>query len=513
MKTAGMQHQLVGLERLAENPDAYMLACEQGTGKTWILLAEAERRYLAGDIEALLVVAPKGVHTNWVRREIPAHLECEHIAAAFRASGGKKVAAMANAVLDKRVERGLRILTINVDGLATAAGYRAAWSLVTGYRTMMVLDESHLCKNPEALRTKKVIAIGRQAVARRAATGTPIGQGPADIYSQFDYLAPGLIGTTSYRAFVAEYSVLMPPTSGLCIEVVRRYAPRLIAQYERAKADGDLLLESDLARQIARQAPQIIARDVNGRPKWKNLDKLHSKIDPFMYRVLKRDCLDLPDKIYSTHYFELSAERRRLYTAVERDLRMTRPDGIVDTYDALTVGSKLRQITSGFVMIDGEPHGLAADADNERLAALADLLETIDGPFIVWAHFREEIAAVMRLLSGLGIAAGAYYGDTKDADRERIIDQFQAGALRAIVVNQASGGTGLTLTAAQTAIYYSNDFSLIKRLQSEDRNHRHGTIIAPRYIDLVAMDTVDELVAAALQNKREVADAIIEAKK
>lgn len=502
-------HQAIGARLLSENPQHYMLGCEQGTGKTWMLLADAERQYEAGEIAALLVIAPRGVHHNWVRREIPTHLSAPHIAIAYSSGAGKRAMKQLEALVTPSDATELRILTINVDALSSAVGFRLAHALVTRFKAMIVWDESHDGKNPAATRTKRAIALARHAVSRRAASGTPIGQGPADAYSQFDFLAPGLLGTTSYRAFVAEYSQLLPPTNQLALSIVERRTPGLVAEYRDAVRWGERERIADLTARLSRVAPQIVARDVNGRPRWRNLEKLTAKLDRYMYRVLKRDCLDLPPKVYQTHYFELPAAQRRLYDYVDDASRFDRQDGIVDIYSALTKAGKLRQVTSGFIMVDGEATELMPDAVNPRLGALIDCVADLDGQFIVWATFREEIVAIERAMRALGITCTTYCGDTSDAERADAIDAFQAGSIRAFIGNPASGGTGITLTAAQTAIYYSNNFSLQTRLQSEDRNHRIGTTGTALYIDLAAADTYDETVAAALQSKREVAEAIL----
>ena len=125
------------------------------------------------------------------------------------------------------------------------------------------------------------------------------------------------------------------------------------------------------------------------------------------------------------------------------------------------------------------------------------------------AKTREEIRAIIELFRKNKITTAAYYGDVKTADREKAIDDFQEGRIKAFIGQQQAAGIGLTLTAAQTAIYYSNDFNLEYRLQSEDRCHRKGTKGNVVYIDLVAEDSIDETIATALQRKSDMAAAIV----
>jgi len=480
MKTEPMAHQITGGNLLAANPGFYGLGAEQGTGKTWMLLADAEAQWKSGKATAVLVVAPKGVHTNWIRREIPLHMGIP-LRADYYASGAGKRRTKAWEALLERDDRWLTIFAINIDALNTPNGYKFAARFLKAHKAIMITDESSRIKNPGAARTKKAIKLGTLAISRRIASGTMMTQGPQDVFSQFEFLleSGGLLGTTSYRAFVAEYCQTLPPDNPIVIEAARKSG----------------------------FAPQIIARDPTGRPIFRNLERLRELMSPYIYRVLKKDCLDLPPKVYSNHYFELPPSQRKVYEAALHELRYERDNGAIDKFSALTKLNKLRQITSGFIMLDGV--ATALPEDSARLSAFKDLVEDVDGQFIVWAVYREEIRQIAEALRAAGISTVEYHGGVKEKAREEAVDDFQGGSARAFVGNAQAGGIGLTLTAAETSIYYSNDFSLELRLQSEDRNHRKGTKGTVRYIDLVAVDSIDEKVASVLQSKSEVADFVM----
>ena len=481
MKTQPMAHQTEGLRRLSAAPEFYALGCEQGTGKTWMLLADAERRFLAGEIDALLVVAPKGVHVNWVRREIPAHVSVPVRAEFWLSGASKKHMTRLEKLMTPPEDRALTVLTMNVDAVNTKAGLAFARRFLQRYPAMMVVDESQRIKNLDAMRTKRVLSLGAFAATRRIASGTLVPNSPLDLFGQFEFLRPGLLGTRSYRAFVAEYAELLPPSHRLVQEIMGR-----------SRRGG---------------VPQLVNRDRYGRPIYRNLDKLAGLIAPHTYRVLKSECLDLPEKVYQTHYFELSRPQRHLYERVKAEQRWERADGELDIFTALTAINKLRQLTSGFLILNGEATHLTDQ--KPRLDALKDVVEDLDGQFIVWASFREELAHVERALRAAGIETVSYHGGTSSKAREHAVDAFQSGEARAFVGHPAAGGTGLTLTAATTAIYYSCDFSYEQRAQSEDRCHRIGTKQPVTYIDLVARDTIDERIAAALQTKEDTAEAIL----
>lgn len=477
MLTKPMKHQTIALDRMKERKH-YGLFMEQGTGKTWCLLADAERLFQEGKIEALLVIAPNGVHTNWIRREIPKHVSAPHIARAWRSGAGKRQTEYICEVFEPR--KGLRIFAINIDALITKKGFAITENFLTMFKAMVVVDESSRIKNPSAGRTKAVMALRRYAHCVRIATGTPITNAPVDVFSQMEFLQSGLLGTSNYRAFFAEYAELMKPDHPMMQRMIERN-PR-----------------------VARA--QVVARDASGRPKWRNLDKLQRLLEPHTYRVRKDECLDLPPKIYQSHYFSLSLEQEKAYKLMEKEQRMSLGEELI-AVQALSAGIKLQQITSGFVLHEGAPHYVSKD--NPRLGALMDLIEDLDGQFIVWARFREEIRAITEIFKASKIPSVSYFGETSSADREIAIDQFQSGTARAFIGQQQAAGMGLTLTAAQTAIYYSNDFNLEHRLQSEDRCHRKGTKGSVVYIDLVAEDSIDETITRALQHKSDVAAAIL----
>lgn len=478
-----MKHQLEGCARLAENK-FFAMGAEQGTGKTWMLLADAEYRFERDEIDALLVIAPNGVHVNWIVREIPAHLSAPHSATFWLSGPSKKHLSAIQKQLKPSDERRLVIHAMNIDAVNTKAGFEHAATFIGAFppgRVAMVIDESHTIKNPSAKRTQRVIDLGVKAGIRRISSGTLVANSPLDLFSQYEFLMPGLLGTRSYRAYVAEYADLLPASSGLVRDIMMRTG--------------------------ARGTPQVVARNKDGTMRFRNLEKLSHLMAPHTFRVTKDECLDLPEKIYQTMYFDLEPEQRRQYEAVERERNWLREDGTIDAFSALTVITKLRQITSGFILVDGCPTTLFHAAP--RLSLLSEIIESYPGQTIIWAAFREEIAQIAAKLKAEGLTFREYHGGTSAEDRTTAINDFQSGAARFFVGNPAAAGTGLTLTAAETAIYYSNSFSLGERLQSEDRCHRIGTTKHVVYIDLAARDTIDERIASALQSKRITAEIIM----
>lgn len=489
MKLDPRLHQLKAFELQYER-EYYALFCEQGTGKTYMVLHDVERLWLEGYIEGLLIVAPKGVHRNWIRREIPKLLELPSFCAVYESHTKRFLNRMEE--MDYYPSR-LKVLAINIDAIITPKGVRTCIDFLKRFPSLMVVDESQRIKNPKSARTKAAMVLGNLAEFRRITTGTAATNSPADVFSQSQFLQKGLLGTNSYRAFVAEYTELLPPEHPQVMQLHEEYCNR----------QGIY----DLERMRNIPGPQIQARDPRGNPIYKNLDQLHALMAPYSYRVRKDECLDLPPKIYQTMEFDLLPAQRQVYEELKVNLRLELDDGRLTTIKKLALGTKLQQVTSGFILIDGEPEEFIDG--NPRAALFAELVKDMETPFIVWAKFTHEVHMIVGILEKLNISCAAYVGATKPADRDRIIDEFQAGELTAIVGNAKAGGVGITLTACETMIYYSNDFSLEDRLQSEDRAHRDGLDHKVLYIDLVAANTIDERIREALQTKGNMAAAIM----
>lgn len=486
-----MKHQLEALRR-SNGREFYAYLMEQGTGKTWTVMADAERAYASGQIEGLVVVAPKGVHTNWARREIPEHMSVPCIVRVWRAGMGKWERDSMDDLLRPR-KRGeqppLRILCVNIDSINTQEGFEFVKRFLRCVKSMWALDESSRIKNPDSKRTIRILRLRPLAAMVRIMSGTPITKAPMDIFSQFEFMESGLLGTTSYRSFTAEYAELVDPKESYAMQKLIEKHPRM------AHA-------------------QIVARNEDGTPKFRNLDKLQKLIAPHAYRVLKKDCLDLPDKIYKSVYFELEPKQARAYKLMKDRLRIQLDDGTIDTVQALAGLVKLQQITSGYVVRPDDQGMIFISEDNKdnpRLSLLMDTLEDIEGKVIIWARFRPELDIIAQALKKAGHEFVEYHGGVNAKKREEAIDRFQKGTARFFLGQQQSGGIGLTLTAASTVIYYSNSFDYEVRAQSEDRAHRIGTKVNVVYIDLVAQDTIDEPIARSLQRKAGMAAAILDA--
>lgn len=483
-----MKHQLDYLEA-SKGKRNFAIFAEQGTGKSWMTLADAERLFLAGTIDAVLIWAPKGVHSNWVRREIPKHLSVPSVCFAWPGPVKTQKAKKGLADLFKPTrERVLRVFTINFEAMLQPAGRDVCADFMADFKTLACVDESKKIGNPKAKRTEYIVESGRAAEGRRILSGKPLTKSPMDLFSQFDFLKEGLLGTKSYRAFVAEYAVLLDPKSPKMQGLIRKMGPKAAFA-------------------------QIVEEDENGNKLYKNLDRLNAMVKPHTFRVRKKDCLDLPPKIYKPIYFDLTDEQQAVYDKLKKEKEYTSAQHGPQSFEAIAARTKMKQVTSGFINVYGEPELIDIDK-NPRMEAFLDWVDDLpEGEsFIVWAIYRREIEQIVKALNELCISTAEYHGGVKDADREQAIDDFQNGLKRAFVCNKAAYA-GITLTRAKYSVYYSCDFDNDVRAQSEDRNHRIGTTgESVLYVDLIARGTIDEDIAESLAFKDHIADIVIDGK-
>jgi len=463
-KTKPYAHQMTALEK-SWNKESYAYFLEMGTGKTKVLIDNLAMLYDKGKVNGALIVAPKGVVGTWYNNELPAHLpnHIENVTVLWQANITKKQQEN----LDTLFEQGenLHILIMNVEAFSTTKGVEFAEKFLSCHNTLMAIDESTTIKTPAAKRTKNIVKLAEKTKYRRIMTGSPVTKNPLDLFSQCEFLSPWLLDFQSFYSFRNRY-----------------------AQMKTLHMHG---------RQI-----QI----VNG---FKNLNELSDKLKDFSYRVLKEDCLDLPDKIFIKRQITLSKEQRKLYDQMKKEALAILNGKQSTTVNTLTQLMRLHQITCGHFTDD---NGQIQSIENNRIKELLSIIEDMDGKAIIWAHYQYDIKNIIKEVEkvyGPGSVVD-YYGLTPKDERQDNIKRFQDDPkCRFFVGTPATGGYGITLTAANTVIYYSNGYDLEKRLQSEDRAHRIGQKKPVTYVDINAEDTVDEKIVKALRKKINIASEVL----
>lgn len=261
------------------------------------------------------------------------------------------------------------------------------------------------------------------------------------------------------------------------------------------------------------RVPQIVERDRDGRPKYKNLDKLSALIAPFTFRVLKRDCLDLPKKVYKMAWFDLTAAQRLIYNKAEKENRLAL-NGEDTPFNKLVAQMKLMQITTGYYLHPDQEEPVRIDGGNPKLELLCERAKAVVAAgekLIVWARFRIQIEDVVAALHAAEFRVVEYHGGIAKLARQTAIEDFERGDANVFVGQQQAGGRGITLVAASNVFYFSNDYALDHREQSEDRAHRIGQEREVLYTDFCARNTIDVECIEALRSKKVVSETILNA--
>jgi hypothetical protein len=444
----------------------HALFMEQGTGKSKVVVDTAAWLFEQDEIDAVLVIGPKGSYDEWRTTHFPVHLPPRVPArmAVWSSYTTSDVLKSFESLFKPQQTKELKVFVVNLEALSHAEGkgMQAVLRFLKAYpRCLGVVDESSQVRNRTAQRTKNVLKLRPLLKYRRILTGTPISQSPLDLFTQCLFLHETAPGTKSFTIFRLEHAIIER----------KHYGPRsfdVITGYQ-------------------------------------NLDRLRARVATFSHIIRKEDCLDLPPKVFMTRHVPLHADQSAIYRQL-RDEALVILEGApaVTAPLVLTQLLRLHQVACGHLVLDD---GTVKSLPNYRLQELDEVLDEASGQVIIWANYRHDLAAIYsRLVAQHGEqAVAAYWGATSEEDRIRGLEDFRAGKARYFVGNPSTGGYGLNLVQASTVIYYSNSFNLEHRLQSEDRAHRIGQTKTVTYVDLVTPRTVDEKIVQALVRKNKLA--------
>jgi len=464
-KTKPYEHQITALEK-SWDKDEYGYFMEMGTGKSKVLVDNIAMLYDKGKINAALIIAPKGVYRNWFSGEIPNHLasHIDHKTVLWTATTSKAKDKEYQQLF--KIDYDLHILIMNVEAFSTKKGLEFATKFLNCHNTIMAIDESTTIKTPTAKRTKAILTLGKIAKYRRILTGSPVTKSPLDLYTQCNFLHEELLGFNSYYTFRNRYATMID----------RNFGGRRV---------------------------QIVGG-------YKRLDELSDSLKKFSYRVLKEDCLDLPPKVYIQREVELSDEQKQIYSTMKSAALAQLKGKMATAPHVLTQLMRLHQISCGHLKNDDDT---ITEIKNNRMSELLDVLDEVEGKVIIWANYVYDIKQIVKAISKKygEDSIVQYYGAVQADIRQKNIERFQdpESDARFFVGNPQTGGYGITLTAANNVIYYSNGYDLEKRLQSEDRAHRIGQQKSVTYVDFITPKTVDEKIVKALRKKMNIATEIM----
>ena len=463
-KTKPYAHQMTALEK-SWHKENFAYFMEMGTGKTKVLIDNLAMLYDKGKVDGALIIAPKGVVKTWYEQELPTHLpdHIENVTVLWQPNITKGQEEKLNSLFE--IETALHILIMNVEALSTDKGVKFAYKFLNSHKTLMAIDESTTIKTPTAKRTKNIIDLGEKAKYRRIMTGSPITKNPLDLYTQCYFLDPYLLDHASYYSFRNRYAIM--------------------------------------------KTMHVRGRSIQVVSKFQNLSELSDVVKTFSDRVLKEDCLDLPPKNFTKRHIVLTADQRKIYEQMKKAAMAVLNGKVTTTMTVLTQLMRLHQITCGHFTADD---GSTQLIPNNRITELMNILEETEGKVIIWANYQRDVNQIIKNVTekyGENSIVD-YYGLTPQEDRQDNIRKFQNGPeCRFLIGTPQTGGYGITLTKANTVVYYSNGYDLEKRLQSEDRAHRIGQKKNVTYIDLIAEDTVDEKIVEALRKKINIASEVL----
>jgi len=446
---------------LSKDRNIYAFFLETGTGKTILALESAKYLYQQGKIKALIITAPKTVlKPVWIDTLFKYYTDMNFRIIQWIGGMNQEDSRLIGSHLTSAAKTRLLVFIVNIEAFSHARVYQYAHRICTTLSTAWFIDESTTIKTPGAKRTKQVLILSQLVEYKRILSGFPVLKSPEDLYTQLEFLHPGLTGHKSFYSFRNEFCITRKLDNRVTISI----------------------------------GP-------------KNIDKLQALIEPYSSRILKKDCLDLPDKIHTRRSVEMTKEQIELYQQMKNEGYALIKGSGKETFATtiLTQLEKLHQIANGILISAG------AEFPCHKYQMLIDTIdnEIGDKQFLIWSCYVYNINSIQLLLLKHGIKIGAFYGRTGLPERNRDIELFHQGKLQALVLHPGTARFGLTLAEASYAFYFNNSFNLEHRLQSEDRIHRIGQVNKATYIDLITEGTIEDKILNKLQEKHNIGAEIL----
>ena len=529
-------------------PSSYLILRRNGgifvtgnCGKSAVVLRVAGYKYKKGDINALLVVAPNDVHVQWAHEQIPLWLDCPYDIQCLFGRGGQKVAYPFDNNSDF-----MQVVCVNIDTFSTPEKWKdiVEWALTR--KLFLVLDEGTVIKNVSSQRTqrmlyafndvvrrnKTILKSSVKTVARAILTGTPVTNGPMDLWAIMEFLRPNFFGRNWY-SFQAHYGMFT--TISVDDRVIK--VPLSRDWWEAIKAINEFGEANAISGCSEDTFNTIHSQDFYEGP-YKHADELKAILAPVAFFKKLKDCVDMPEEIRTVRELRMSPAIEKCYDDMIANLIATYEEHTMTAKNAMTSLIRLQQISSGFLCDkkfgeneeDGEEenevddrvsrlYGLIDDEDilpneiqwignsNPKLDALYRDIDEIDKPLVIITRFTAEADRIYNDLCHK-------YATCLMTGWKRIgtIEEFKDGKYDIMVANGSVVSRGFNLQNSHTILFYSNTFSLETRLQTEGRIFRIGQKNVCEYIDYCyIMDsgfTIDEKITTALSLKRNLLDFI-----
>lgn len=438
------------------------LFMDMRTGKTKALIDMVCALRMEGKIDHMLLLCPINIRHNWC-------LELENDATIPYSAHilttkdkGKKFWEWISEPHD------FKILMVGTESLASGSAHVFCEKFLASCSSPVVaVDESQMIKTHDAVRTERVIALRKYAKYRYIMTGTSMSKGPMDLYSQFEFLDPDIIGCGDFYSFRNRYAIMGGHNN----------------------------------------------KEIIG---YTNQEELMDLIAPYVYQVEQKDAIDVPPKTYEVITVPMTPEQAQLYKDFRKHRHLSTDQGSLTVEMAMQTIQRLHEIAGGHYTTEipkEQYEELKAsgvkvnrftnhriEGPQPKINECLNLTNTLAGSIIFWCAYKSEVAdlvAMLKKVHGPGSTV-EIHGDVSLEERRVSVARFQAGEARFLVGNAETGGVGLTLSKAETIVYYSNTFPLLARMQSEERATGGTPVLV---IDLMTEGSVDFLVRRALMEK------------
>jgi hypothetical protein len=523
-RSTPMTHQLEAVKRALRKPMAFAHMAETGTGKSAMVLYEWQQRVNKNELTDLLVIAPNGCIRNWYesksddqQSELETHLD-PMLLKKLLIANNRKTAADRNrrAALIESNGKVPRALFVNIEALSRGKDTETELlcrQFLSAGKGMMVIDESTTIRHGRSSRTKAIMRLAKFARSRRILTGLIVPRSPLDLFYQMYFLDPRILNFNSFVAFRARYAkmrLMNAPPEPIVDMRLRQMCTRKRIRMPDTK-DWTIQQRADFIINNGGYIEGVPLID-----HYQNLNELRTMYEPYCYRVMKKDCLDLKPKVYEPRDLTLTPEQTKIYKDIRHQAMAELKSGkYVSAINVLSQMVRLHQIVCGHVKTeDGE----IEDIPSRRIDAILDILEEHDGKAIIWVTYDRELrktAHAIRaakngdssLMYGPQAVACFWGGNvkTRAEDEKRFLGDPNC---RFMLSTPQTGGKGNTWNVADLVIFAANSYDLEHRYQAEDRNHRVGQTKTVTYIDLITRGTVEEKIVKALRKKLDLARII-----
>jgi SNF2 family DNA or RNA helicase len=434
------------------------LLFEMGCGKTLTAIAIAGTLYQQGTINKALIVAPTSVCSVWPK-EFEEFAEFRYLVKVLLGTKQQRLKQLDE--LENFPYSTLKVAVINYESVWRDGIFEKIQDFSPD---LIIADESQRIKTHDAEQSKAMHQLGDRAKYKLILSGTPVQNNAVDLFSQYRFLDKSIFGDNFYKF-----------RNRFC--VMGGFNNRQIVNY-------------------------------------RDLDTLIKKEHSIAYRVTKDEALDLPEQTFETRYIQLNAKEKQLYNKIKKESAAELENGVqITATTVLTKLLRLQQFTGGFLVPDDSDK--PQQFSDGKIKALEDIIDDYvleaGKKLVIFARFRAEIDLIAKLLDKKKIRYGEIYGDIKLEDRGDIVKDFQTNSETKVFLAQIdTAGLGITLTAADTCVYYSVNFNYAAYSQSLSRIHRIGQRNTCTYIHLVVEKTIDELVLKALRKKEDLAKTIVD---